>query len=121
MSTFRLDQVFAARSMVLVGGSNRERSVGRHVLRNIRGAEFKGQLYLVNSRHSKIDGFDAAASIDQLPEPPNLVVVAVAPAAIPDLLAAAGKKGCAAAVIISAGLGHGAGSIAEAAMEAAHR
>ena len=119
MSTFRLDKVFAARSVALVGGSPRERSVGRQILRNLREAGFKGELYLVNSRHSQIDGVDAVGSFDRLPGAPDLTVIAVAPPAIPGLVAAAGAKGCAAAIIITAGLGHGQGSLADAAEQAA--
>src|SRR5690242_9609816 len=104
MSMFRLDRAFAPRSVALVGGSPREGSVGRRILRNLREAGFKGQLYLVNSRHAEIDGVAAVASIDRLPQAPDLIVIAVAPSAVPDLVAQAGQKGCAGAVIVTAGL-----------------
>ena len=47
------------------------------------------------------------------------MVIAVPPAAVPETVAAAGAKGAAAAIIITAGLGHGPGSLAEAAEQAA--
>ena len=41
MSTYRLEKLMNPGSLVLVGGSPRERSLGRIVLRNLRAAEFR--------------------------------------------------------------------------------
>ena len=57
--------------------------------------------------------------IDRLANAPDLVVIAAPPAAIPGIVAAAGVKGCGGAVIITAGLGHGPGSLADKAAQAA--
>src|SRR4051812_17908016 len=119
MSTYRLDKVFAPRSIALAGASPRESSVGRKVLANLRAAGFTGPIDIVNPHYPEIDGVPAVASIDRLAQAPDLLVIAVPPPAIPELLAAAGAKGCAGAVIITAGLGHGAGSLAAASAEAA--
>src|SRR5260370_36200586 len=52
-------------------------------------------------------------------EAPDVVIIAAPPAAVPELVAEAGRRGVAAAVIITAGLGHGPGSLAEATEHAA--
>ena len=44
---------------------------------------------------------------------PDVVAIAVPPAAVPDAVAAAARKGTAVGIIITAGLGHGPGSLAE--------
>ena len=119
MSTYRLDKLFAPRSVALVGGSPRDRSVGRAILRNLRTAGFAGPIGLVNPRHSEIDGVRAYTSIADLPDVPDVVIVAAPPAEVPAVIAAAGAKGCAAAIVISSGLGHGSGSLSEAAERAA--
>ena len=119
MSTYRLDKLFAPRSVALVGGSPRDRSVGRAILRNLRTAGFAGPIGLVNPRHSEIDGVRAYTSIADLPDVPDVVIVAAPPAEVPAVIAAAGAKGCAAAIVITAGLGHGSGSLSEAAERAA--
>jgi acetyltransferase len=119
MSTYRLDKLFAPRSLVIVGASPREGSLGRHILRNAIGAGFSGRVHLVNAEHPQIDGVPAVASIAALAEPPDLAVIAVPPAAVPETVAAAAAKGVAAAIIITAGLGHGPGSLAEATLTAA--
>ena len=113
MSTYRLDKLFAPRSVAVVGASPRKTSSGRAVLENLRGGGFPGAIYLVNPRYDEIEGVSAVASYDALSEVPDVVVIAVPPPAVPAAVAAAASKGTAAGIIITAGLGHGPGSLAE--------
>jgi acetyltransferase len=119
VSTYRLEKILAPRSIALVGASPRESSVGRKILHNLREAGFAGPLQLVNPRHPQIDGLATVGSVDRLDGAPDLLVIAAPPATIPGIVAAAGAKGCGGAVIITAGLGHGAGSLADASVQAA--
>ncbi len=121
MSTYRLNNLLSPRSVALIGASPRQGSVGRAILGNIRKAGFKGDLGLVNSHYAEIDGFAAVRRLDDLPFVPELVVITAPAAAIPDLVDEAGRRGAAGALIISAGLGHNAGSLAEAAERAAQK
>ena len=121
MSIYRLTNLLTPRSMALVGGSPRQGSVGRAILRNIHKAGFKGPFGLVNLRHAEIDGVATIDRLAKLPFAPELVVITAPAAAIPGLIDEAGKKGAAGAVIVSAGLGHGAGSLADATRLAAHK
>src|SRR6516162_10172080 len=113
MSTFGLDRVFAPRSVVLVGGSPRPSSLGAVVLRNLSTAGFAGEIALVNPKHGAIDGYRSAQSLSSLSFVPDLIVITAPAPAIPDIIAEAGRLGVAGAVIISSGLGHGEGSLAE--------
>ncbi len=113
MSSYHLDKLFSPRSVAVVGASPRDKSPGRAVLRNLRKSDFPGRLHLVNPHYDAIAGVTAVKSYDALPEVPDLAVIAVPPDAVPSVIAAAGKKGTASAVIITSGLGHGAGSLAE--------
>src|SRR5271169_2683178 len=119
MSTYRLDRLIAPRSLAVVGASPRETSVGRHVIANIIAAGFAGPVHVVNPDYVQIEGISTIKSIDAVPGTPDVVVIAVPPAAVPETVAAAGAKGAAAAIIITAGLDHGPGSLAEAAERAA--
>jgi acetyltransferase len=119
MSTYRLDKLIAPRSLAVVGASRRETSVGRHVIANIVAAGFAGPVHVVNPNYGDIEGIKTVKSIDAIAGTPDVVVIAVPPAAVPETVAAAGAKGAAAAVIITAGLGHGPGSLAVAADRAA--
>jgi acetyltransferase len=121
MSTYRLKNLLAPNSLALAGASPRQGSVGRSVLRNIHNARFRGEFGLVNSRYSEIDGVAAVDSLSKLPFVPELVVITAPATAVPGLVEEAGKLGVAGAVIIPAGLGHGEGSLAEAADKAARK
>ena len=121
MSTYRLKNLLSPRSLALVGGSPRPGSVGRAILANIHKAKFEGEFGLVNSHYAEIDGVAAVGSLGKLPFVPELVVITAPAAAIPGLIDDAGQRGAAGAVIITSGLGHGAGSLAEKAERAAHK
>jgi acyl-CoA synthetase (NDP forming) len=95
-----------------VGGSARQTSIGRAVLENILAGGFSGAVHLVNPRYDEIAGVRAAKSYDALPVAPDVVAIAVPPAALPDAVADAARKGTAVGIIITAGLGHGPGSLA---------
>jgi acetyltransferase len=113
VSTYLLERLFSPRSVAVVGASPRDSSVGRAVLRNLRSAGFKGSIGLVNPHYREIEGIKAVKNIQELREAPDLLVIATPPQSIPSIVAAAGEQGVAAAIIITAGLGYGEGSLAE--------
>jgi acetyltransferase len=121
MSTYRLKNLLSPRSVALVGGSPRRDSVGRAILGNIHKAKFKGEFGLVNPRYAEIDGVATVGNLGKLPFVPELVVVTAPATAVAGIVDEAGKRGAAGALIITAGLGHGAGSQAEAAGRAAQK
>src|SRR3984893_2672468 len=119
MSTYRLDKLLRPQSVAEIGASPRATSPGHAVLRNLSAAGFPGPIELVNPHYDAIAGIPAVKSFDALPHVPDLVVIAAPPAAVPSLVASAGEAGSSGAVIITAGLGHGRGSLAEACARAA--
>jgi acetyltransferase len=76
---------------------------------------------LVNSHYAEIDSVATVGSLSQLPFVPEIVVITAPAASVAGLIDEAGRLGAAGALIISAGLGHGVGSLAEAAERAAHQ
>ncbi len=119
MSTYRLDRLLAPRSVAVVGASPHEGSLGRAVLTNLRTGDFPGRIDLVNPNYLEIDGTPTAKSLLDLREAPDVAVLAVPPTVVPSIVAEAGEKGVAAAIVLTAGLGRGPGSLAEAANAAA--
>src|SRR5262249_11794597 len=94
-------------------------SVGRHVIANIVSAGFSGPVHVVNPHYAEIEGLTTVKSSAAIPEAPDVAIIAVPPTAVPDAVAEAGRQGTAAAVIITAGLGHGPGSLTETTERAA--
>ncbi len=113
MSTYLLKNLLSPRSVALLGASPRQGSVGRAIVGNICKAKFKGEFGLVNPNYSEIDGVAAVGSLEKLPFVPELIVITAPAAAIPDIIDRAGRMGAAGALIITSGLGHGAGSLAD--------
>ena len=113
MSTYNLDKLFLARSVAIIGASPRLSSSGRAVLANLRSAGFAGAIRLVNPRYDEIEGIRAATSYAGLPDVPDVAVIAVPPLGVPDVVAGVAQKGTPVAIIITAGLGHGSGSLVE--------
>jgi acetyltransferase len=83
------------------------------VLANLRNGGFAGPIALVNPKHPEIGGLVSVPGLSALPLPPDLVVITAPALEVPSIIRTAGEIGCAAAVIITAGLGHGPGSLAD--------
>ena len=105
MTIRNLEFLLRPACVALVGASPEISSVGNIVARNMLAGGFKGPIYFVNPRHETIEGQRCFHSVAELPEAPELAVIATPPRAVPDLIAELGKKGSRAAVVITAGIG----------------
>ena len=105
MSIRNFAALFRPASVALIGASDRPRSVGAVVARNLRRGGFKGRLMLVNPHHRTLEGMPVYADVASLPQPPDLAVVATPPATVPRLISELGARGTRAAVVITAGFG----------------
>src|SRR5258708_2108215 len=102
MSTYHLDRLFLPRSVAVVGASPRATSPGRAIIKNLKDAGFDGPIHVVNPRHPEIDGICSVKSLEDLPEPPDLAIIAAPGATVPSIVATAGQNGTPAAIIITA-------------------
>ena len=99
------------RSVALIGASDRPGSVGAAVLRNLRSS-FSGPIHLVNRRHPHVGGTAAFRSVEALPEPVDLAIVAVPAAGVARVARACGARGIPALLVLSAGFEDGAAGTA---------
>ncbi len=121
MSIHQLKPLFRPASIALAGASAREGSLGRAVMENMRRAGFSGSIHLINPRHDEIDGTPCFASVADLPQTPDLIVVVAPCPAVAQLVEDAAARGIKAAIVITADPSHGAGSLAEKLSEIAKR
>ena len=119
MSIYRLDRLFSPRSVAVVGASLRPTSPGRAVLAKFARGGFAGAIHVVNPHYDEIEGYQAIKSLEHLPDIPDLIVIATPPQSVPAIVTTAGARGVATGIIITSGLGHGAGSLADACESAA--
>src|SRR3569832_2113355 len=75
MSTFGLEHIFSAKSVVVVGGSPRPCSIGAIVLQNLTKGGFSGQIAAVSHRYDSIGGRKTYPKLRRLPFVPDLVVI----------------------------------------------
>jgi acetate---CoA ligase (ADP-forming) len=100
-----LAALFAPRSLAVVGASNDPAKWGQWLARGALAGEHRRAVYLVNRSGADVLGRRTYRSLGELPEPPELVVLAVPAAAFEEATDAALAAGARAIVAIAAGLG----------------
>ena len=99
-----LESLLAPRSAAVVGAGRRPGSVGRTILLNIRDAGFAGPLYAVSPHCSDIEGIPCVPSVAELPEAPDLAVVAVPAARVVATAEECGRRGVGSLVVTTSDL-----------------
>ncbi|HWH94773.1 MAG TPA: CoA-binding protein, partial [Baekduia sp.] len=117
-----LTALFEPRSVAVVGASDDPVKWGNWLARGaLRGASRRA-VYLVNHRAGEVMGQRAHSALSELPEAPELAVLAVPPAALEQTVDEAIATGCRAVVIITAGEADGdAGGAGDASLAARAR
>jgi acetate---CoA ligase (ADP-forming) len=92
-----------ARSVALVGASLRPGSLGERMVDEMAASPSRPRTYLVNPRYDQIGGLRCYPQLADLPEPVDLVLLAVPDAALEQQLAAAAARGDRSAVIFGSG------------------
>ena len=98
-----LDAVFAARSVAIVGASANPAKWGGQIMLNILTGGYEGAVYPVNGRGGEIFGKTAYASISDIPDAPDLALIAVPAGKVLDLVEECGRAGVRAVVVITSG------------------
>lgn len=98
-----LSRLLDARSVAVVGASDRPGSFGRRMMTELIGGGFTGVVFPVNPRYDEVLGLRCLASLESLPEPADLVLLGVPNAVVEDQLMAAAARGCGAAVVFASG------------------
>jgi len=100
-----LTPLLEPRSIAVVGATDRPDAYGDTILRNLERLGFEGPVWGVNPGREAVRGIECVPSIEDLPEPVDAVAVAIPAAGVPDAVAAAARRGCRGAVVVSAGFG----------------
>ncbi len=100
--------LFNPRNIAIVGASDRPGNWSQRVYRTLKKFEFPGAIYPVNPRNKTVwDGQTCYASLRDLPEQPDHVVVIVPGAAAVEAIAEAGAVQARSATVFSGGFGEG--------------
>lgn len=99
----QLKKGFAPASVAVLGASDNPHKVGGRPIAFMKQYGYGGRVYPVNAARPEVQGFKAYASLDQLPEVPELVVVAIGGEEGVRLVEQAAAAGVAVAVVMASG------------------
>jgi acetyltransferase len=98
-----LSPLLSPASVALVGATEREGALGRHLMENLLKAGFRGPIYAVNPKHGAVFGVPCVPALAKLPAAPDLIVVATPAHTVAGIIREAGEAGVGAAIVLSAG------------------
>ncbi len=103
MVTLNLDKIFNPKSVAIIGASDAEGSVGYAIVKNFTNLGYTGKVYYVNIRKPEILGVKTYLSVEQIPEPVDLALIATPAKTVPDVVEECGRAGVKGVIIVSAG------------------
>jgi acetyltransferase len=95
--------MFVPQSVVVIGATAREGSVGRTVVENLAKGSCREKVYAVNPKHEEVLGMRCYKDVASVPETVDLAIVATPAPTVPGVIGECIKAGVRAAVVISAG------------------
>ncbi|HIK43291.1 MAG TPA: bifunctional acetate--CoA ligase family protein/GNAT family N-acetyltransferase [Leptolyngbyaceae cyanobacterium M65_K2018_010] len=98
-----LEAFFAPKTVAVIGATERPGSVGRTLVWNLIRSPFGGTVYPVNPKRDHVLGVRAYPSIEAVPEPVDLAMIATPAATVPDLVQACAAAGVKGAIVLATG------------------
>ena len=95
--------MLAPQSVAIVGASGNVTRWGGSALQNILAGGYEGAIYPVNPKGGEFFGLPVSTSLEDVPAPPDLALLAVGAAPAPAVVEQCGRAGVRAAVAIAAG------------------
>ncbi|MGL6225845.1 MAG: acetate--CoA ligase family protein [Thermoguttaceae bacterium] len=102
-SSSKLEPLFSAKSIAVVGASTRPGTVGYDLLQNLIRDKYNGKIFPVNPKTTELQGLTVYKSVSDIPEPVELAILIVPAKAVPGIVEECKTKGVKGMIIISAG------------------
>ena len=93
------------RSVAVIGANRGPLTIGHEIVANLLRGGFRGSVFPVNPRAEQVAGAQAYPDVRELPEVPDLALVAVRAEAVPDVVRECAEAGVKAVVVVSTGFG----------------
>lgn len=121
--TDSISALLAPRSIAIVGASDNVARIGGRPLRYLREGGFKGAVYPVNPGRATVQGLPAFASVADLPQAPDVAILAVPAGATLQAVEDCAARGVKAGIVFTAGFAEAGpeGAAVQARMVAAAR
>src|SRR5262245_63706240 len=102
---FSLQSALAPRSVAVIGASDNPHKVGGRPILYLQRYGYRGAVYPVNPGRATVQGLRAFSRVEDLPEAPELAVVAVAGDEAVRAVEACAARGVKVAVVMASGFG----------------
>lgn len=99
----KLDSIFNPKVIAVIGASDKRGSVGYALMDNLINSKYAGTVHPVNVKRSHVHGVRAYKSVMDVPDKPDLAIIATPAATVPQVVMECGQAGVSGIVIISAG------------------
>ena len=99
-----INRFFNPKSIAVIGASNSLHRAGNLIMRNLLQGNFSGPIMPVNAKHQSICGVLAYKKISDLPQVPDLAVVAINASHTINVLTQLGELGCQQVILLAAGI-----------------
>ncbi|MCD8494433.1 MAG: acetate--CoA ligase family protein [Burkholderiaceae bacterium] len=103
MNTTSLSRLLNPNTVAIIGASDDPSRIGGKPIAYMLRQGFAGQIMPVNPNRETVQGLKTYPSIDALPQTPDVAIVAVPASAVLETVSALANRGCAGAIIFSAG------------------
>ena len=103
MGLYNLDKIFSPKSIAIIGASEKPKTVGEAIIRNLAQGGSSADLFPVNRNYREIHGIEAFQSLADIKQDVDLAVIATPIATVPGIVEECVKKGVGGAIVISAG------------------
>lgn len=98
-----LDALFQPRSIAIFGASDDVTKIGGRPLQFLQKYGYRGAIYPINRKGGRVQSLQAYANLADLPQTPDLAVMAVPPESVLEAIKDCAARGVRAAVILSSG------------------
>ena len=98
-----LDYIFHPKRVAVIGATEKEGSVGRTLMQNLKNTDFGGEILPINPKRDEVLGVKCYKSVTEVEGEIDLVVIITPAKTVPTLIQQCADKGIPAAIIISAG------------------
>lgn len=99
----RLDALFHARTVAVIGAKDTPGSVGRTIMVNLTEGSFSGKIYPINPKRDQVLGIKSYPTVAAVPETIDLAIIVTPAPTVPKLIEECVAVGVKTAIIISAG------------------
>lgn len=99
----RVNRMFSPRSVAVIGAGAHPDKVGHAIMDSLVTGNFPGPIYPVHPKHKEIFGLKVYRDLDELPETPDLAVIALNQRSTVEMTSRLSKLGVAGASLIAGG------------------